>query len=215
MSADRMKGGEEHRLHRNKGEVYSKTPDGKGRDTVLDYRNSVRAILSPKLPLTPEQRAVGNYFGHCVELATGCRSGDLTMERVDGGANASSDVALFKMMSLNAARVAEEALSMAPLVTFSARGAKSGPHNGMTRLALVSAVCVGGSSLTDIGLHYGWWTDREVKRGKKSARIERIVPDRQRKTLSTALVNGLIIVELAWRDAGITYPSTFLSVEVL
>ena len=207
-------GGEFARLHRTQATVYDRVRKGVERKTVLDTRNAVRPLLSSKLPLNREQRAVGTYYAHCVESKSDCRSGDLTMERVDGGSSAGSDAALVRAYTLKAERIANEALAGMQAATFNARGASSGPHSPIFIHEIVSAVCVSGMTLTDVGMKFGWYSSREIKRRKTGKMIERIVPDRQRKVLSEALVNALDGIKMAWDDNWIAMPDQLYSVEI-
>ena len=201
------------RLAQASGTVYA----GSDRRTVLDHTNKVRQILSPALPLTAEQRAAGNYLGHCVESIGSIGSGDITMERVDGGGHGTDDRMVQYMATGEALRVARTALMGLPTVTYRASKGAAGRHRPVKPERLVMAVCVEGMSVTEVGIRAEWVTSRIVRKKKGSQWIETeqlVVPDRQRKALTAALSDALQAIAEAWESNHCPIPNAFYAVKV-
>lgn len=169
------------------------------RQTGAGMKTKVHQLLDPRLDLTDAQRAAGNYFGHLYQVvATGGGGGAGIAERVDVTRTSGSGVAEARLNNVRCLRVAMEALTVAPSITYPKGtprpGRYQGQHKPIRPFQLLHMVCVNQRTLSQVAIAYDW-TRAEINSGKVG---KRVVPDRQRKHLAAALRDTLEQLSDKW-----------------
>lgn len=176
--------------------------------TAVDHSNEVRFIMSNRIKIDPELRAIGNYYGACVETLMAGRSGEAIPVFVDLSSKPSTGVADYMLMVRETVQAAEFALNGMNNLTFEPHGkAQRGPHDPIPMRVLIDGICVFGCDIADVAQKYGWWVRRDRK-GPKS------VPDKQTRKLKAGLILGLHRVRENWDRAGITVSGDMANLEV-
>lgn len=199
------KGGQKIRLS-GRADLYER--DGRHLLQVNDVGSQVkvRGILSNRIRIKDELRNIGNMYGACVEEIRIGLSGDFLPEVVDGGKGASGGITPHLVAIRETVRIAEVALGEMPIIRHRVTGkGHSGAHHPIQTRALVDAVCVAGSDLTEIAIVSGWFVKREGRT---------IVPKQQSQKLKSALVDGLEAIKSAWSDANVDVARFPINLEV-
>lgn len=194
-------------------EVYSLRGVERVRETAAGGVTMVHAILSPKLLLSPLQRAVGNTYGAYSEAITGSGSSALR-EYVDRSSTGTGGVSERQVQMARMVSEARAALDLQPAAIYTLgkpRGdGRVGPHRPIHLRDLVDRVCIYAWTLDGVGLDRGWTTERRTPSG----RIKVGVPDRQRKAIAEALRIALDAIGDAWQACGYSVPYQMMAVDV-
>lgn len=178
-----------------KGNVLYERQAGKdARITYLDRTNDVRPLISGRLKIPAELRAVGNLYGDSVLIGT-LGPGKPFAIKTDGGKHATGGVSLRMVEALEVMRIADRALAGMSAVAHKCHVKTShGLHKPIVREVLVRGVCAYGQSLSEIGLRSGWWV--QGRRGPH-------VPPTQTNKLKAALIEALEVIDVAYQAKGI------------
>ena len=188
-----------------RAELYSRAPGGKReRETAAGETTRVSSLLSPKLKLTRQQRAVGQCYGAYTEQITGAGGAVFLREFVDSGTSGGGGASERTMHMMAMVAVARESVGKMGVFRYpigAARGEKRvGRHDPVPAIDLLDAVCIWGWSLSAVAISAGWLVDRNGRM---------VVADRQRKAVAAHLVAVLEAVADAWDDRGYQVPAIF------
>lgn len=169
------------------------------RITYLDRCNDARFLMSARLTIRDELRAVGNLYGGSVQLAELGHGNTFAQESVDGGKHgAGGGITPAMVEAQQIANIAQAAMRDLPTIRHKARSSKfrMGPHQTMTARSLVDPICVHGFDLTEVAMRFGWWVQHEDSGNPK-------IPKQQSQKLKAALVAALEAINEALHDHGI------------
>jgi hypothetical protein len=192
------------------GEVFSRLIGGKReRETARGEVTAVSTLLSPKLKLTPYQRAVGQCYGAYAETVTIAGSSEFLREHVDGGSAGAGGVTerqIEMLRMVSSARKAVQRLAAFKYPVGPARGDKRvGRHAPIPAIEIMDSVCIFAWTLTALAVSHEWIVERNG---------QMVVPDRQRKALAANLAEVLDAVADAWDARGFRVPAHFGQIEV-
>jgi hypothetical protein len=192
------------------GEVFSRVAGGKReRETARGEVTAVSTLLSPKLKLTPQQRAVGQCYGAYAETVTIAGGSEFLREHVDGGSTGAGGVTERQIEMLRMVSSARKSVQRLAAFTYpvgSARGEKRvGRHTPIPAIEIMDAVCIFAWTLTAVAVAHQWIVERNG---------QMVVPDRQRKALAANLADVLDVVADAWDARGFRVPAHFGQIEV-
>lgn len=204
-----IKGGLQKRIRQaHSAELFEVEGPERERSSAAGMTTLVSPILSPKLDLTPQQRAVGNTYGAYFEQAHIGGSTEFLREFVDGGGIGGNGFSEKQATIVNMVLVAQAALeARQPLRYILGKprpGTKRGSHRPIRPLTLVNNVCVYGLSASAVALQHRWTI---TKAGKTK------VPDRQRKKIGEELSLSLNAISVAWSENGMNVPYSNIEVE--
>lgn len=200
-------GGQRLQQERHTAELYERQGEKLDRSTGGGMSTRVRSIWSKGMLLTDAQRTVGNHFGHCFESINSGGGAEFLKEHVDGGSGSSG----YNERSVDMAskvRVAGDAMAKLPLISYKLgtprNGAKVGLHKPIKHGSLVLLICVDGLSLYQVGWMHGWTSQHGGKV---------VVPDRQKKRISSEFGVALDAISDGWAEAGLKVPASNVTVK--
>lgn len=170
------------------------------RITYLDRCNDARFLMSARLDVNDELRAVGNLYGGSVQLAEYGHGVDrsFVQEAVDGGKHATGGVTPAMIDAMQIAKIARAAMDQQPSLHHrtASRKFKSGPHLVFPLRSLADMICVYGLDITEAATRAGWWLENRDS-GK------RFVAKQQSQKLKAGLITALETIDAAFQDHGI------------
>lgn len=178
------------------------TPDGvkMERITYLDRCNDARYLMSARLMIDDDLRAVGNLYGGSVQLTEYGHGGDrsFVQEAVDGGKHATGGMTPALIHALEVVKFARNAMNQLPPLHHRAasRKFKAGPHLVFPIAKLADMICVFGLDITEAATRAGWWLENRDT-GK------RFVANQQTQKLKAGLVLALETMDQTFQDHGI------------
>ncbi len=167
--------------------------------TPLGYANDARFLMSSKLVIRDELRAVGNYYGGSVQLAELGHGNTFAQEAVDGGKHgAGGGVTPAMIEARQIADVAQRCMKDLPVIRHRAnsRKFKMGAHRNILARQLVDAICIHQFEITEVAMRFGWWAQR-------SDTGTQFIPKQQSQKLKAALVDALEAIDEAFQEFGI------------
>ena len=211
LDAFLKRGGQRSLRHSNAAEVFDVIGPDRERASSARQPTLVTQLLSPKLDLTPQERAIGNCYGAYFEMSHTPNSTEFIREYVDGGGIGGSGYSERQAMISSMVTVARSALSDLPKVEYKRIKPKStarvGLHVAVPALVLTDAICIHGHTTTSVAIRFQWFVYRQK-------RAVPTVPDRQRKKLFAGLKDSLNVIGDAWHEAGMNVPAQFGTIEV-
>lgn len=169
------------------------------RVTYLDRTNEARFIMSSRLSIDDELRAVGNFYGGSVQLAEMGHGNSFAQESVDGGKHgAGGGVTPAMIEARQIADIAQRCMKDLPIIRHrvNSKKFKVGEHSKITARQLVDPICVHGFDVTEVAMRFGWWAQR-------SDTGTRFIPKQQSQKLKAALVDALEAIDEAFQEFGI------------
>ncbi len=183
--------------------LYERKPTETGvkdeRLTYLDRSNDARFLMSARLNVRDELRAVGNLYGGSVQLAEMGHGNSFAQESVDGGKHgAGGGVTPSLIEARQIADIAQHCMKSLPAIRHRAnsRKMKTGAHLNIPARQLVDAICVHGYEITEVAIRFDWW----AKRAETGVTF---VPKQQSQKLKAALIDALSAIDEAFQEHGI------------
>ncbi|PID35454.1 MAG: hypothetical protein CR958_00085 [Rhodobacterales bacterium] len=175
-----------------------------------------RGVTSPKIDLSPTDRAIANLYGASIDqaAASGMVGLNLMRDIVDGGGVVDDVPALREATAKKRVELARAALLSMPEITYrpGTRKRQLGAHLPIKPIVLMDAVCVHGVQLQTVARGHGWGLLRE--KGHGAGEVIDTVPTRQKAKIKDGLVCCIEVVADAWVTGGVDLPSWLGNVDV-
>lgn len=190
------------------GQVFEELKRGDGSKTPkyepvtpLGHSNLARFLMSSKLSMRDQLRAVGNLYGGMVQLSELGHGNTFAQESVDGGKHgAGGGVTPAMIEARQIAGIAQQCMKGLPVIRHRANSRKYrvGSHSPISARQLVDLICVHQFDMKEVAMRFGWWVEVQ----SKNAKLQRI-PKQQSQKLKAALIDALEAIDEAFQEYGI------------